>query len=72
MFSATRTTKSACIFALFASICAGQSNLASISGVVSDPSGSVIPQAIVTATDTQTGQAGADSLSAATGDLVGH
>ncbi len=33
----------------------GQSNLASVSGVVSDPLGGVVPGADVTATDTATG-----------------
>src|SRR5438093_1384631 len=55
MFCAGRTMQSVCVLGLFAVICAAQSNLASISGVVTDPSGSSIPQAAVTATDTQTG-----------------
>jgi Carboxypeptidase regulatory-like domain len=55
MFCSRRTVKSGCALGLFATICAAQSNLASISGVVTDPSGSLIPQATVAATDTQTG-----------------
>lgn len=42
-------------YCLFASLCPGQSNLAGISGVVTDASGATIPEAVVAATDTQTG-----------------
>ena len=35
--------------------CYGQSNLASISGVITDPQGAVVPQATVTAIDSETG-----------------
>jgi len=44
---------SACLLAL--APCAAQSNLASISGIVTDPQGAVIPQARITATNTATG-----------------
>src|ERR1035437_9093916 len=40
---------------LAVAVCSAQSNLASISGVISDPQGAVIPQARVTATDVETG-----------------
>src|SRR5260370_32967519 len=40
---------------LFAAIVAAQSNMAPISGVITDPQGGVIPQANVTATDVATG-----------------
>ncbi len=39
----------------FAAIVAAQSNMATISGVITDPQGGVIPQANVTATDVATG-----------------
>jgi hypothetical protein len=40
---------------LFATLCLAQSNLAGISGVVTDASGGTIPDAVVAATNTQTG-----------------
>src|SRR5947208_15265804 len=39
----------------FAAIVGAQSNMATISGVITDPQGGVIPQANVTATDVATG-----------------
>jgi Carboxypeptidase regulatory-like domain/TonB-dependent Receptor Plug Domain len=43
------------LFLLAACICFGQSNLASISGVVTDPQSAVIPHATITATNVETG-----------------
>src|ERR1039457_4019382 len=50
---------SACLLAM--APCLAQSNLASISGIVTDPQGAVIPQARITATNTATGVATAVS-----------
>ena len=44
----------ACLLALLAASCLAQSNLASISGVITDPQGGLVAQARVTAIDAQT------------------
>jgi hypothetical protein len=48
-------TVSVILVVFVASLCVGQSNLASISGLVRDPQGAVIPEASVTATNVATG-----------------
>ncbi|MGH9667137.1 MAG: carboxypeptidase regulatory-like domain-containing protein, partial [Bryobacteraceae bacterium] len=49
------TVRYVCVLSIAAAISHAQSNLASISGVVSDPQGAVIPQAKVTAMNSATG-----------------
>ncbi len=45
---------------LAAVVCAAQSNLASISGIITDPQGAVVPEATITALNVATGiEAGA-------------
>ena len=44
-----------CVYTAAVSACLAQSNLASISGIVSDPQGGVIPQAVVVAANVETG-----------------
>ena len=44
-----------CTCVLAAAPCAAQSNLASISGIVTDPQGAVIPQARIAVMNTATG-----------------